>query len=69
MFAAVNPNRRSAGARDACRYPIYFAIALALSSTSAQAEIQATDCARAAKYSESKRGASMLVIQNGRTIF
>jgi len=51
------------------RYPIYFAIALALSSTSAQAEIQATDCARAAKYSESKRGASMLVIQNGRTIF
>ena len=51
------------------RCPIYFAIALALSSTSAQAEIQAADCARAAKYSESKRGVSMLVIQNGRTIF
>jgi CubicO group peptidase (beta-lactamase class C family) len=51
------------------RYPNYLAIALALSSTSAQAEIQARDCARAAKYSESKRGASMLVIQNGRTIF
>ena len=38
-------------------------------STSAGAEIQAADCARAAKYSESKRGASMLVMQNGRTIF
>jgi CubicO group peptidase (beta-lactamase class C family) len=50
-------------------YPIYFAIALAVSSTSARAEIQAADCARAAKYSESKRGVSMLVIQNGRTIF
>jgi CubicO group peptidase (beta-lactamase class C family) len=50
------------------RYPIYFAIALAVSSTSARAEIQAADCARAAKYSESKRGVSMLVIQNGRTI-
>ncbi len=51
------------------RYPIYFAIALAVSSTSARAEIQAADCARAAKYSASKRGVSMLVIQNGRTIF
>lgn len=48
---------------------MYFAIALALTSTSAQAEIRATDCARAAKYSESKRGVSMLVIQNGQTIF
>ena len=38
-------------------------------STSAGAELQAADCARAAKYSESKRGASMLVMQNGRTIF
>jgi CubicO group peptidase (beta-lactamase class C family) len=36
---------------------------------SAIAEIRATDCARAAKYSESKRGISMLVMQNGRTIF
>ena len=33
------------------------------------AEIQADDCARAAKYSEDKRGVSMLVLQNGRTIF
>jgi len=37
--------------------------------TIACAEIQPSDCARAAKYSESKRGASMLVVQNGRTIF
>src|SRR5262249_10174895 len=28
-----------------------------------------TDCARAAEYSESKRGVSMLVMQNGHTIF
>jgi len=33
------------------------------------AEIQPADCARAAKYSESRRGVSMLVMQNGRTIF
>jgi CubicO group peptidase (beta-lactamase class C family) len=60
------------------RYPIRSVLAelllIALSlfiatSTSASAEIQADDCARAAKYSESKRGVSMLVIQNGRTIF
>jgi CubicO group peptidase (beta-lactamase class C family) len=38
-------------------------------SPPAQAEIAPADCARAAKYSESKRGISMLVIQNGRTIF
>jgi CubicO group peptidase (beta-lactamase class C family) len=38
-------------------------------SPSAFAQIQAADCARAAKYSESKRGVSMLVMQNGRTIF
>jgi CubicO group peptidase (beta-lactamase class C family) len=38
-------------------------------STGAGAEIQPTDCARAAKYSESKRGVSMLVLQNGQTIF
>src|SRR5216117_592850 len=46
----------------------YLILTLA-TSTSAQAEIRATDCARAAKYSESKRGVSMLVMQNGRTIF
>jgi CubicO group peptidase (beta-lactamase class C family) len=42
---------------------------LIATSPSAFAEIQATDCERAATYSESKRGVSMLVIQNGRTIF
>src|SRR5438094_6973892 len=49
-------------------YSGLFLLALA-ASTSAGAEIRAADCARAAKYSESKRGASMLVMQNGRTIF
>src|SRR4029434_8075215 len=44
------------------------AIVLA-TSTSAFAEIRPADCARAANYSESKRGVAMLVIQNGRTIF
>ena len=52
------------------RWSIHLAIACALVSTSARAaEISASDCARAAKYSESKGGAGMLVIQNGRTIF
>jgi CubicO group peptidase (beta-lactamase class C family) len=40
-----------------------------LASTSVFSEIQRSDCARAAKYSESRRGVSMLVMQNGRTIF
>jgi CubicO group peptidase (beta-lactamase class C family) len=51
------------------RYPIHFAITLSLTSVSAFAEIRATDCVLAAKYSKSKRGVSMLVMQNGRTIF
>jgi CubicO group peptidase (beta-lactamase class C family) len=42
---------------------------LILTSTLAFAEIRPSDCGRAAKYSESKRGVSMLVLQNGRTIF
>src|SRR5438094_278186 len=37
-------------------------------SPSALGEIRATDCARAAEYSESRRGVSMLVMQNSRTI-
>jgi CubicO group peptidase (beta-lactamase class C family) len=45
-----------------------FALAL-LTSPPTFAEIQAADCGRAAQYSESKRGVSMLVLQNGRTIF
>src|SRR5438128_1680685 len=50
-----------------CASPI-FALLL-LTSASAVAEILPTDCARAAKYSESKRGVAMLVLQNGQTIF
>jgi CubicO group peptidase (beta-lactamase class C family) len=46
----------------------FLLLALA-ASTSTHAEIRATDCAHAAKYSESKRGVSMLVLQNGHTIF
>src|SRR5437660_9067105 len=46
-----------------------FLLLALVASTSAGAEIQAADCARAAKYSESTRGVSMLVIQNGRRIF
>jgi len=42
---------------------------LLAASTSGFAEVQHADCARAAKYSESRRGVSILVIQNGRTIF
>ena len=49
-------------------YSIVFAIALALATTTL-AEIRPADCARAAEYSESKRGVSMLVMQSGRTIF
>jgi len=46
-----------------------FAPVLIARSTIAFGEIKPSDCARAAKYSESKRGISMLVMQNGRTIF
>jgi CubicO group peptidase (beta-lactamase class C family) len=35
----------------------------------ALAEIKIADCERAAKYSEGRRGAAVLVMQNGRTIF
>ena len=43
-------------------------ILIAVAATSF-AEIRPSDCARAAMYSESRRGVSMLVMQNGRTIF
>jgi CubicO group peptidase (beta-lactamase class C family) len=43
--------------------------AVLLTSASAFAEIRSADCARAAKYSESKRGSAILVVQNGRMIF
>jgi CubicO group peptidase (beta-lactamase class C family) len=49
-------------------YSGMFVLTLA-TSPSAFAEIRAADCAGAAKYSEGRRGASMLVMQNGRTIF
>ena len=42
---------------------------LAIVPAPLHAEIRAADCARAVKYSESRRGAAMLVLQNGRTIF
>jgi CubicO group peptidase (beta-lactamase class C family) len=45
---------------------VFFLIA---TSTTAFGELRAADSARAAKYSESKRGVSTLVMQNGRTIF
>src|SRR6266446_5803497 len=43
--------------------------AFIIRSKTIYAEIRPADCAHAAKYSESKRGVSMLVMQNGRTIF
>jgi CubicO group peptidase (beta-lactamase class C family) len=51
------------------RYPIRFVVALVLIPKFALAEIRPDDCARAAKYSEGKRGVSIVVMQNGRTIF
>jgi CubicO group peptidase (beta-lactamase class C family) len=51
------------------RYALSIFALLFATSPPALAEIQADDCARAAKYSESKRGVSILVLQNGRTIF
>ncbi|HEY5766317.1 MAG TPA: hypothetical protein VIS53_00635, partial [Candidatus Udaeobacter sp.] len=49
----------------------YSGLLLATFTTSpaAFAEIKASDCERAAKYSESRRGSAVLVMQNGRTIF
>ena len=51
-----------------CRLLIVL-FAFIVRSTTIFAEIRPADCADAAKYSESKRGVSMLVMQNGRTIF
>jgi CubicO group peptidase (beta-lactamase class C family) len=51
-----------------CRL-LVFLFAFILRSTTIYAEIRPADCAHAAKYSESKRGVSMLVMQNGRTVF
>ena len=46
-----------------------FLLGLIASATGTFAGIQPSDCARAAKYSESRRGSAILVMQNGRTIF
>jgi len=46
-----------------------FCITVATSTCSSLAEITPANCARAARYSEGKRGIAMLVIQNGTTIF
>jgi CubicO group peptidase (beta-lactamase class C family) len=51
------------------RYASPIFAVLFFTAASLLAEISPADCARAAKYSESKRGVSMLVLQNGRTIF
>jgi len=44
-------------------------LASLVTSTSSSADLQPGNCARAANYSENKRGFSMLVMQNGRTVF
>jgi CubicO group peptidase (beta-lactamase class C family) len=52
------------------RSPAAALIALLIArSTIAFGEIEPSDCARAAKYSEAHGGMSMLVMQNGRTVF
>ena len=48
---------------------LFVGILLIVTSQSALAEIRPLDCALAAKYSESRRGSGMLVIQNGKIIF
>src|SRR5437667_5825466 len=57
-------------ARALSAHPLFITLSfITATSQFAFAEIQPSDCARAAKYSESRRGVAMLVIQNGRTIF
>jgi CubicO group peptidase (beta-lactamase class C family) len=48
---------------------LFAGLFLGATSTITSAELRTADCARAAKYSESQRGISMLVMQNGRTVF
>jgi CubicO group peptidase (beta-lactamase class C family) len=49
---------------------VVLSVALLLArSTSSFAEIRSKDCERAAKYSDERRGVSMLVVQNGQTVF
>src|SRR5881396_2737750 len=46
-----------------------FSLVLFALCPAAFSEISVSNCARAAKHSESRRGSAMLVMQNGRTIF
>src|SRR5947207_2115872 len=46
-----------------------FSLVLFALCPAAFAEISVSNCARAAKYAESRRGSAMLVMQNGQTIF
>jgi CubicO group peptidase (beta-lactamase class C family) len=48
---------------------IFVVVFLLLRSTSSFAEIRRADCTHAAKYSESERGSSMLVMRNGHIVF
>ena len=54
-------------------WPLWFNYSAATSliaiPTIASADIQPGNCARAANYSENQRGFSMLVMQNGKTVF
>jgi CubicO group peptidase (beta-lactamase class C family) len=59
-------------ASSASRLRIRFAaplIAVATSTSSFAADIQPGNCARAAGYSDNNRGFSVLVMQNGKTVF
>jgi CubicO group peptidase (beta-lactamase class C family) len=51
------------------RLALLVSFLLVSKSASAVPELKPADCARAAKYSESKRGMAMLVMQNGRIVF
>jgi CubicO group peptidase (beta-lactamase class C family) len=72
---SVEVSRKSAAWRDALpRVPlilIAWAVcsALILVSPLAAAPIQPSACAQAAKYSEARHGTSLLVVQNGQTVF
>ncbi|HAF03632.1 MAG TPA: hypothetical protein DCG89_07530, partial [Spartobacteria bacterium] len=70
MGDAAHVMKISSASRFAER-SVYIAIFALFTATStiAFSELRAADCARAAKYSESQRGISMLVMQNGRTVF
>ena len=48
---------------------VLVAVATIVSGSNLSAQIQPNACARAAKYSESRRGVAVLVIQNGHTVF